>query len=51
VSGIALASQCRLRRPFCIAVKPDFVGLDLTPETLKTQFYSKLLAFSLNNLK
>jgi hypothetical protein len=51
VSGIALAGQCYMRRPFCIAVKPDFVGLDLTQETLKAPFYRKLLAIPLNNLK
>jgi hypothetical protein len=48
---MALASQCRLRRPFCIAVKPGFVGLDLTQETLKAPFYRKLLAIPQNNLK
>jgi hypothetical protein len=51
MSGIALASQRRLRRLFCIAVKPGFVGLDLTLEALKAPFNSKLLAIPWNNLK
>jgi hypothetical protein len=45
------ARQCRLRRPFCIAAKADFVGLDLTQETLNAPFYRKLLALPQFNLK
>ena len=40
----ASTGQCRLRRRFCIAGKPDFVGLGLTQEALKAPFYRKLLA-------
>jgi hypothetical protein len=51
MNGIALASQRRLRRLFCIAAKPGFVGPDLTPQALKAPFNSKLLAIPWNNLK
>jgi len=51
VSGIALTSQRRLRRLFCIAAKPGFVRLDLTLEALKAPFNSKLLAIPEINLK
>jgi hypothetical protein len=51
MSEIAPATQCYLRRLFCIAVKPGFVGADLTPEALKAPFNSKLLAIPEINLK
>jgi hypothetical protein len=40
-----------LRRLFCIAAKPGFVGPSLTLEALKALFNSKLLAVPQNNLK
>jgi hypothetical protein len=43
--------QCRLRRPFCIAAKRGFVGLDLTQEALKAPFYRNLLVVPRNNLR
>jgi hypothetical protein len=33
MSGIALAGQWRMRRPFCAAAKPDFARLNLTQES------------------
>jgi hypothetical protein len=51
MSRIAPATQCRLRRLFCIAAKAGFVGPDLTREALKASFNSKLLAIPEINLK
>jgi hypothetical protein len=48
---MALPSQCRRRRPFCIAAKPGFVGLGLTQEALNAPFYCKLLASPQINLR